>query len=78
MNNHVLERLEKELHSESTPGWGRVLLILFRDDHRLLHRHLGWHDQISKRITLICLPIFVAIAIPVVFALLKWVPTILP
>lgn len=78
MNDRESELLEKALHDEATPSWGRVLLIVLRDDHRELHQHLHWHEDAAKTIWWILVPVVVVVVTSVAVALLKWLPSVLP
>jgi len=78
VNNETMKMLDEALKDTLTPSWGRALLMVLRDDHRALHRHLLWHTEAWKTIQKVTLPIMSFVVLCLAVALLKWLPTILP
>lgn len=71
MNHEVMDRLDACLNDAETPAWGRVLLIILRDNHRELYRHLAWHETNARRVVGIVTPVSAAVIIAVVWALIE-------
>lgn len=76
MKNGDAKLLQKVLADDDTPEWGRAILLVLLEDHHLLREHLKSHDAIRAQLLKILVPVMVALLIPIVFAVLQWIGTI--
>lgn len=67
--NGITAKLDAVIASSETPEWGKVVLLLWRDDHKTLCDHLAAHRRWSAPFTQIA----VSVATALVITLFVWI-----